>query len=1091
MNIPKTRWLFLVAAVVLALAAMLVVVKITSAAIEAVMIDGHVTLPDGSLPVPSGTYAILLNPDQSEYGRAEVDANTGAFSFVGVTPGVYLVRGEPPSGSLTYAPSSIAPVPVLTSNITPPPLALTYPSVTGTVYAPDGMTPASARVDVFRRQVLVEQRLANGAGQFVIGGLPTDTYRLQAEPLPDQPYWFSRFVSVALQPAAPQVVTLTLRKVQLAGIARQGPNPVEGALVQAVTIDGEHRWDITGPLGKFAIGDLPDNTLAFVSAAPPIDQPGLIPPPPKVVTTPDLAITLAFGTSPKIVRGLVRTNTLLPVPAQRALVEAHRVDALGRNGALTDDHGVYTLTLTPGFWAVDVHPISVTVPNNWIEPNAPRVVEFDNTLLPELKLINFTVLTADATVNGAVQLPGGGAPPFTVTVALHNDEGLGVAQPIDPGGNFSFQVPHGVYNLDLRVASRLYAAPPLPQVYARPSTTTTLPTITLIPRDAIITGTLTAGASGPVEGIPVIAWNAATHATFRTLSGSDGIYVMNVYSGTWYVRPAPLPDQPVVFSGDPWSGSVTASSLTPDVDFTLTVADATLHGVLLGPNGLPATSAYGWATAENDTVQNGAPIDQGEFDVLVPAGTYTLALHLPAGQQYLWNGVLQSATVSSGDTTTVTFTLIQKDALIRGGAYDKRTEVSVDVDGGVWAWDNGLWVGTDLKAGGFYTLPVPAGLWRVNYNIDPDSNYIKATGPRDYGIQPGMTQTVGLPVLRKDGLLTGTVVLTDGVTPARGAIVIAEGISPEVDDLVLRAPVNDDGKFALQLPSGLWNIRSARIPDRALINPVARSVFAPHNGSTSVFLQYRSPNALIVGSVSLSSGDPITGVLKVFGWASDDAFNTASLQLRDVVSGTYFLPVISGNPWNLAAVYETPSQYWVARAQVAVPGPLAMKNLVLNGPYLKPAPVSVLIDPSQDRQIELSDGTRIFIPAGALPTTERVILHITPLASAPRMRNGDVVGLSYAFEAYTDSGEPITDNFNQDVVITFKYNPLELLLRGLDLNRLRPAYFSTTTNSWTRPDSYVVDEVHHEITMQIDHFTMFSLVRVEGVNTVYLPLVIK
>ena len=155
-----------------------------------------------------------------------------------------------------------------------------------------------------------------------------------------------------------------------------------------------------------------------------------------------------------------------------------------------------------------------------------------------------------------------------------------------------------------------------------------------------------------------------------------------------------------------------------------------------------------------------------------------------------------------GDTTTVTFTLIEKTALFKGGAWDKRADVSVDVDGHVWAsrsaYDGSLHTATDLKAGGYFTLPVPAGLWRLNYAIDPEANYLKAGGPRSYGMQDGQTQIVPLPVLRKDATLSGTVVLTDGVTPARGAVVIAEGLSPEVNGLTLRAPVRDDGSFSMQ-----------------------------------------------------------------------------------------------------------------------------------------------------------------------------------------------------------------------------------------------------------------------------------------------------
>ena len=1080
----KTRLPIAVSSVLLALLMMLIVVSATSASIEAVAIDGTLTLPGGALPVPTGTYAILLNPARSEHGRALVDANTGAFSFAGLTPGVFLVRGEPPVGSLTYAPSRIVPVPVITANLTLPPLALTNPSVTGTVYAPDGVTPTNAWVSVFDNHLLVEKRLTQ-AGQFAIGGLPTGTYQLQAEPLPDQPFWFSRMISVALQPSSPQYVTVSLRAVQIAGVTKEGPHPVAGARVHAVTIHGAHRVDVTGPQGQFAIGDLPLNEVTTIKVEPPIDRGGLLPPPIKVITTPDLNITLFFGVPDKIVRGLVKTN--VNVPVHNAVIEAHRVDALGRDLTLSDANGAYTLTLSSGLWAVDVRPLSTTLPAHWFEPNPPRTVQFDDTPLPERKIVNFVVLTADATVAGSVQLPAGGVPPFTVTVALHNDEGLGLTQPLDPGGHFSFMVPHGVYNLDLRVASSSFAAPPLPPVHARPLTTTNLPPITLIPRDAIITGTLRAEASNPIADVPIIAWNPTTHASFSTRSASAGAYVMNVYSGTWFVRPAPLPDQAYIFDDDPALVTLNANSVTRDIDFMLLNADATIHGVLLDPDGMPATSTYGFATARNAAVHNGAPIRSGEFAVLVPAGTYTVSLHLPAGQRFMWDGAAQAATVAAGETTTVTFTLVEKNALIRGAAYDKRTDISVNIDGRIWARDDELWTGTDLKAGGYYTLPVPAGLWRVNYEIDPLADYLKAAGPRSYGLQAGQVQNVGLPLLKKDGLLTGTVVLTDGLTPARGAIVIAEGLSPEIKDVVVRAPVRDDGRFSLQLPSGLWNVRSSLVHDPRLINPAARGVFIPRNGSNSVFLQYRSPNAQIMGTLALAQGNLLPGTVHIYGWTSDDAFNTTIAPL----SGAYHLPVISGRLWNIVAVFETPNQYWFARAQVPVTSVLSVKDLVLQGPNLKPAPVSVLLDPAEDRLIELSDGTRIFIPAGALPADERVILHITPLAAVPHLRNGAVLGLGYAFEAYTESGEPITDNFNQDVVITFKYNPLELIARGLNLNRLKPAYFSTTTNSWTRPDSYVVDEDRHTITLQINHFTLFALVGEEAGYQVLLPMVIK
>nr|MBP7687430.1 carboxypeptidase regulatory-like domain-containing protein [Thermoflexales bacterium] len=823
MNPLRTRLSLAGLGLMLAVLVLALSVGATSASINAVTLNGTATLPNGALPVPNNTWAWLLNPDKSMHGASLVVTGTGAFSFAGVAPGAYFVRVVPPAHMLNLAPSPIRPVFITATvgTLNLPPLALTTPSVTGTVYVPGGLAPTNATVKVFAGPLLVEDRPTVN-GNFVIGGLPTGTYTLRAEPLPDDAFWPARPVSISLVPSAPHYVTLTLQAAQITGVVREGANVIEGARVHAITLGGERRSDVTGPLGRFALGDLPIGIQVVLKVEPPIDRGGLLPPAPMTVTTPISNVALFFGTSNKVVGGAVKTNTGLSVT--HALIEAHRMDALGRARTETDANGLYVLRLSPGVWSIDVKPISTTLPHNWIDPNPPRLVQFDDTVRPEAKTLNFNVITADAHVIGAVELPDHSTPPFTVTVALHNDEGLGRAQDVDPLGHFAFDVPHGVYNLEVRVFDPRFAAPPLRPVYARPLTTTVVPTITLIPRNAFISGTLTNGAN-----VPVIAWSPDTHATFGTRANDDGGYAIGVYSGTWLVRPAPLPDQPVIFNGDPATVTLAFNQVVPNVNFTLINADAVIHGTLVDDTHTPVT-ARGWASAVNAdrSIRNGAPIDAGEFDVLVPSGTYTVSIDLPDGQRFMWNGERQLTTVASGETATVTFTLIEKTAIFKGSAWDKRADKSVAVDGRVWAahsaLDDGLHTATDLKAGGYFTLPVPAGLWHLNYAIDPEADYLKAAGARSYGLQAGQTQIMPLPVLKKDALLTGTVVLTDGVTPARGAIVIAEGLSPEVNGLTLRAPVNDDGRFALQLPFGLYNVRSVRVPDRGLINPVVKGV---------------------------------------------------------------------------------------------------------------------------------------------------------------------------------------------------------------------------------------------------------------------------
>jgi hypothetical protein len=76
------------------------------------------------------------------------------------------------------------------------------------------------------------------------------------------------------------------------------------------------------------------------------------------------------------------------------------------------------------------------------------------------------------------------------------------------------------------------------------------------------------------------------------------------------------------------------------------------------------------------------------------------------------------------------------------------------------------------------------------------------------------------------------------------------------------------------------------------------------------------------------------------------------------------------------------------------------------------------------------------------------------------------------------------------VLITFSYDEAELLAMGISEQWLKPAYWSTTTDNWTFPESYVVDTVANVVAIQIDHFTDFALTGAVG-HRLFLPLVLR
>ena len=133
-----------------------------------------------------------------------------------------------------------------------------------------------------------------------------------------------------------------------------------------------------------------------------------------------------------------------------------------------------------------------------------------------------------------------------------------------------------------------------------------------------------------------------------------------------------------------------------------------------------------------------------------------------------------------------------------------------------------------------------------------------------------------------------------------------------------------------------------------------------------------------------------------------------------------------------------------------------------------------------------------------MPTTDTVRISITPLVEElPNTLTARPFGFGYAIACYEDStGNQIVENFNANVLITFYYTEGDLSQRGVAEGNLSPAYFSTSTNSWTKVESFTVDEAANRATVQVNHFSTWALTAAgdsdgSGDRKVYLPIVMK
>ena len=602
----------------------------------------------------------------------------------------------------------------------------------------------------------------------------------------------------------------------------------------------------------------------------------------------------------------------------------------------------------------------------------------------------------------------------------------------------------------------------------------------LIAKDATISGTVLDSLGNGVGGVRGVGWTD-NHLTAQTRTNPDGSYVLAVTPGDWLFRPEVPPDMPYIYAGEPLTATVTSGSHSTGHDFVLTDAPNQVQGQLVDEYGMPV-HVWGWSAAANPSGPvNGAPITGGTFTIFLPDGNYQVGVHLAPGSEWL-PGQPQPVTVSGGEIVTLTVPLQAQNAHIVGALWDPREQViPTGVNGQVWATNPWASVFDTINpANGAYHLGVSDGLWHLGYHVDPASGYVALDHHKIIPISAGQTLGVPLPVTERDSLLLGVVLDPDGM-PLAGASVTVNGIGDRLDQVTLQTVSNANGQFRLAVPYGSYHLWASHAnPD--WLNPAQAMVVAPPDGTLGgLVLQFREPDATLTGMVSVANGGVTSGRVHIWAYTNDGAAATTIVELGQ----PYTLELLSGHRWFIGAALETSDSFYATRTNLFLTGNDTL-NLVLAGPFPKPGPVVVTFDSSQPQSIQLADGTDIFIPAGALPVTGAVTLHITPIATFPHQHHAQLYKYGYAFIATDASGMPITANFNQNVFIRFSYDEDELVQLNLSENRLKPAYFSTTTNTWTIPNSYVVDMENNQVVMQIDHFTDFALTS-DGFSTIFLP----
>jgi hypothetical protein len=948
-------------------------------------------------------------------------------------------------------------------------------------------------------------------GYFVITGVTPGQWRLRAQaPFgPDYTNVSESEEMIITMPADTSLYSvgqITLPTVNLVGqVMMPDGTPASWAPVNIGTLDWSFCAHVqTDQGGYFRKGGLNAGTYV-IKLEMAWGKSGIIPPDPCIVeiTNPNVVLNvgvITYATAAKHIAGRVQREDISGVA--NVNVNACRRGGEGWAGAQTDANGRFNLDVASGTWEIMIcpGPSQGSSGVDWVYTGFSEVVTFADNTAGETKTVTFTVKSAGSHITGRVVGPSDETLRQGVAwIDIRDDSGRGNGVGVDVGGLFNVAVSAGTYNIWVGVDQRTYpywSSPRLAPVKVGDGNTVDLGDIRLVTKTSGVQGQVTRSSDDqPISGVSVHAWQREG-GWADTTTNDLGNYRLSLIAGTWDIcAEPPFTSSTAVssyVSGQPPRTVVVGDNeIFTGIDFQLQEADGSIALSLYGSDGALLTDIDGgWAYAREGEFSMkpaaGGPVSDGQCTIKLPSGTYRVGVCLPPNTSYTMSGE-QEVTVAESEVA-VNITLLSNDSTISGKFYTDagKTSPATGIQGEVFAMQKmgGVWQSTSINStDGSYQLRVAAGEWNLGYCIR-SSGYINNPPPDSkVTVASGGTASYDFVLTGADATIQGVVLDPNG-HPLVHVWVWAhsEGDgSPgsRIDNgCDAREP---DASFTISVPSGReYEVGSNAPSDWGYVQPDFQRVTPASGGTVDVNLQYKQSDASITGRVYYKDGgtDVNCGWAWVNGWS--DNGQHAGINADD--EGNFQLNVSIGTTWHLEAFYHPEEELTFYRVLVPVDVTMDSSEKTANLEVVQsdrdlPPAVSAVFDPNVGWNSTLEDGTRIEIPAGAIPADGNVCISFTPTVDELRTTATDKpVGWGYAITISEQStGSQITDNFNTNVLITFAYRGEDLAAEGLTEDDISPAYFSTTTNSWTKVESFTVDKDANTVTVQVNHFSLWGL----------------
>lgn len=850
-----------------------------------------------------------------------------------------------------------------------------------------------------------------------------------------------------------------------------------------------------------------------------------------------------------MIKGFVRYPDNSPVTD--AIVEAWRKDGPGSVSAYVDSNGGYCMSVSPGTWMLslesrtarnfyDVYSIAPQSPctgavltsastgtgnvpfasapavssssigsfqpsnlrpsgSDWYWPEPPREVVVGDPLTP-VKSADFTVKKMHATKvfgriarNDGLALQAGAVsvrmsgrsdlPPFSMTVGAD--------------GRFEFPIPAGTYTMLLEILMQDSGLiPPQPRTISIvEGESKDLGTITLSEAGRMIQGTVRDEKNSPIARVKVGAWRTTSSESRFATTDQSGQYSMKVSDGEWSIGVMPSPESGYTVNEPPRIVRVFGSEPVT-IDFTVLVSDSFVSGTIRTPEGSILNDFHGFISVQKKggaRLSYGAPVENGEFTLRLPAGEYVLTLETPPNSRYVSIDSL-ALTLAIGERKQISLTVSEKKSSITGRLVDDRGSLITDVPFKVFtAGKHGAWYSAEVDiAKGTFKISVPPGEWFVDYEInDPTGTYHKPPKMRgaNVTVAPGQVSSVELKAERASSTITGRAIDTEGKPIQNVWIGISTKSFAEFTKETARqisylngTYSDKDGRFSFKVKPDTYYIRSFMPPTLGFTNPAEQKVTARANESKEVSLVFR-PITVTVSGITTIAGSPTWA----FIWAWSDKGGYTDSFAED--NGAYTLKIAPNDIWHIAAMSEKGREvYKSSELAISVGTEITLtQHIDLASLDVKlPDPVTATANTNQLAVVTNSEGVKVALPPNSAGTDGTLALSITPQVVLPSQGSSRVIGLGYDIDVRSDEGRQIS-SFNSDITVAIPYDQGELKRLGLAPADLSLQYWDEERYSWQQVQNAVINDADHTIMGTLAHLTKFALIASAQTKSLALP----